>query len=72
MTNDEKVERLRKRKILYYLIIVFGVATLFLAILSLTEKITPLFALITFLVEAILSKWRDKLKIKVEDPDSKN
>ena len=69
MTNDEKLKRLRKRKVLYYLIILFGLATLVLAGFSLIKKITPIPALITFIIEVILSKWREKIKIKEEVSD---
>lgn len=60
MTNDEKVKVMKKRRALYYLIIFFGVATLVLALFSLIEKISPIPAIITFLIEAILTKYREK------------
>lgn len=60
MTNDEKVKVMKKRRTLYYLIILFGVATLVLALFSLIEKISPIPAIITFLIEAILTKYREK------------
>ena len=60
MTNDEKVKVMKKRRTLYYLIIFFGVATLVLALFSLIEKISPIPAIITFLIEAILTKYREK------------
>ncbi len=60
MTNDEKVKVMKKRRVLYYLIIFFGVATLVLALFSLIEKISPIPAIITFLIEAILTKYREK------------
>ena len=64
MTNDEKVNNMKKRKILFYLIIFFGLATLVLAILSLVIKFTPIPAIITFLIEALLTKYRERLAIK--------
>lgn len=64
MTNDEKVNNMKKRRILFYLIIFFGLATLVLAILSLVIKFTPIPAIITFLIEALLTKYREKLAIK--------
>ena len=74
MTNDEKIKIMKKRRILYYLIIFFGLATLVLAIFSLVEKFTPIPAIITFAVEAILSNYRNKLSYdsKEEAPGSKN
>ena len=64
MTNDEKIKIMKKRRILYYLIIFFGLATLVLAVLSLVEKFTPIPAIITFLIEALLTKSREKLSVK--------
>ncbi len=64
MTNDEKIKIMKKRRILYYLIIFFGILTLVLALFSLIDKFTPLPAIITFLIEAILTKYREKLSLK--------
>lgn len=64
MTNDEKVSNMKKRRILFYLIIFFGLATLVLAILSLVIKLTPIPAIITFLIEVLLTKYRERLAIK--------
>jgi len=64
MTNDEKDKAYKKRQILRILIIVFGLATLVLSIWSLVDKVTPIPALICFLIEAILSKCRDNIKLK--------
>lgn len=72
ITNDEKVSRVKKRKILKGFIIFFGFLTLVLAIHSLVTGFTPIFALLAFLVEAILSKYRNKLDPKEVALDSKN
>ena len=72
MTNDEIVENRKKRQIYLVLIIIFGLLTLGLAIFSLITKFSPIPALISFLIEAIISKKRDKLRIKKEDLDLKN
>lgn len=64
MTNDEKVKIMKKRRILYYLIIFFGISTLVLAVFSLIDKFTPIPAIITFLIEVILTKEREKLSFK--------
>ena len=75
MTNDQKIKIMKKRKILLSLIIVFGVLTLVLALLSLTERSNPLFlilAIISFLIETILSNCRNKLNSKEVKSDSKN
>lgn len=72
MTNEEKIKRLKIRKILLVLIIIFGLLTLGLSIYSLITKFTFVPALISFIVEYILSKVRDKYKLKEEDSDLKN
>lgn len=72
MTNDEKIKNVKKRKILKVLVIFFGLLTLILAIYSLVTKFTPIPALITFIIEAVISKYRDKLDPKVEALNSKN
>ena len=72
MTNEEKIKIMKRRRILYYLIIFFGVSTLVLAIISLVQKFTPLPAIVSFIIEAVLSKYRSKLDPKVGVPDSKN
>ncbi len=64
MTNQEKEKAYKKRQILRILIIIFGLATLVLSIWSLVDKVTPIPALICFLIEAILSKCRDNIKLK--------
>ena len=66
LSNDEKSDRYKKRKILFYLIIVFGFTTIILSVASLVIKISPIFAVISFVIETILSKYRDKLRFKDE------
>lgn len=70
--NEEKIKRVRVRKILKGFIIFFGLLTLVLAIHSLVTKFTPIFAIISFLIEAILSYFRNKLDPKLLNSDSKN
>lgn len=70
--NEEKIKRVRVRKILKGFIIFFGLLTLVLAIYSLVTKFTPIFAIISFLIEAILSYFRNKLDPKLLNSDSKN
>lgn len=67
LSNDEKISRIKKRKILKGFIIFFGLLTIVLAVLSLINKITPIPALVSFVVEAILSSIRNKLDPKVEE-----
>ena len=72
MNNNTKIENYKKRKVLLVLIIIFGLLTLGFSIFSLITKFTFLPALGCFVVEFILSKVRDRIKLKEEDPDSKN
>ena len=72
MTNDQKISNLKKRKVLLVLIIIFGLLTLGLSIFSLITKFTFLPALGCFIVEYVLSKVREKTKIKEEVSDHKN
>lgn len=69
--NSEKIKRVKQRKILKHFIIFFGFLTLVLAIHSLVSKTTPVFALISFIIEAFLSKYREKLDPKEVSLDSK-
>lgn len=72
LTNDEKLKRVKQRNILRWLIIIFGLVTLGLAIYSLIVGVSPIYAIISFVIEFCLSKYREKLDPKVEDLDSKN
>lgn len=72
ISNDEKVKRVKQRKILRILIIIFGLATLVLALFSLFNKISPIYAIITFVIEAGLSQYRNKLDPKLANLGSKN
>ncbi len=60
-TNDEKYDAYKKRKILRIFIIVFGIATIVLAILSLILKFSCIYAVGTFLIMSLLNKYRDSL-----------
>ena len=70
--NDEKIKRVKQRKILKVFIIFFGLATLALAIHSLVTGFTPILAIISFLIEALLSRYRNKLDPKLVTSDLKN
>ena len=72
MTNNEKIYNLKKRRVLLALIITFGLLTLGFSIFSLITNFTFLPALGCFIVEYVLTKIREKVKIKEEDPDHKN
>ena len=64
LSNEEKESRYKKRKILLALIVIFGISTIVLSVLSIIFKISPVFALISFVIEAILSKYREKLAFR--------
>ena len=72
MNNNQKIENYKKRKVLLVLIVIFGLLTLGLSIFSLITKFTFIPALVCFIVEYILSKVREKIKLKEEVPGSKN
>ena len=60
--NDEKIRIMKMRKLLLNLIIVFGVLTIVLAICSLVFKISPIYAIVCFVIEVSLGKYRNKLE----------
>lgn len=70
--NDEKIKIIKKRRISRILIIIFGFLTIILSIHSLVTGFTPIFALIAFLIEVLLSKYRNKLDPKSVNLDHKN
>ena len=62
MTNDEKIAIAKKRTILLILIVVFGISTLVLSLISLTERDNIIFlilAIISFVIESFLSHYRN-------------
>lgn len=65
LTNDENIKNLKKRKVLRYLIIFFGIITIILAILALTIKLSFIFSLIAFIIMTMLTKKRDSIPIKI-------
>lgn len=62
--NDQIVINRKKRKVLCYLIILFTIATIILAACSLIYKISPIFCIITFIIEVILTNIRNKIELK--------
>jgi len=65
LTNDKNIKNLKKRKILRYFIIAFGIITIVLSILSLIIKWSFIFPLITFLIMTLLTKKRENIPIKL-------
>lgn len=75
LTNEEKYRYLRYRLICYYMIIVTGILTIGLSLASLFLKISPIYAIICFVLEVVFSKlrvyFRDKEKGFSEIEDKK-
>lgn len=66
LTNDEKIERVKKRKVLKVFIIILAILTIVFSILTLVIELNPIPALICFTVEVILNKYRESLNPKTE------
>ena len=65
LTNDQNIKNLKARKILRYFIILFGLVTIVLAILSLVIKLSFIYSLISFVIMTILTKKRESIPIKI-------
>lgn len=65
ISNDQNIKNLKSRKILRYLIIVCGLITIVLAVLSLTIKLSFIYSLIAFIIMTILTKKRESIPIKL-------
>ncbi len=66
LTNDEKIKRVSTRKILKVFIILFAILTIIFACLSLWRDVNPVFAIVFFLVEFLLNRYRLSLDPKKE------
>lgn len=66
ISNDELLKRVKKRKIIKSFIIIFGLLTIGLSVYSLVTKFSPIPALITFIIEVVLTNYRNKINIKGE------
>lgn len=64
LTNDEKIRNVQIRKVLKLLVILLALATIILAILTLWKDLSPIYCLIAFILEVIVSKYREKLDPK--------
>ncbi len=65
LTNDQNIKNLKTRKILRWLIIIFGIITIVLSILSLTIKLGIGYAIVAFLITTILTKKRESIPINI-------
>lgn len=64
ISNEEREKLLKRRVMLWYGIIVFGILTILLSILSLTIKLNPIYAIISFVLETLASYFRNKIKLE--------
>lgn len=64
MTNDDKLSKIKIRKILKVFIIILAIVTIVLAVLSLTLHISYIYALITLIIESILTRYRNSIDPK--------
>ena len=71
LSNDEKIAHINMRKVLKVWIIIFAVLTIITAVLSLWKNLNPIIAIIFFIIEVILSKYRESLDPKeIEKKDT--
>jgi len=63
MNNDININNYKKRKILKYIIIVLCLSMIILSILCLILNISLVYPLILLVIEIILNKYRDSLKV---------
>lgn len=72
MTNEEKLKRLKTRKILQIIIIIFALLTIVLSCCSLFINISPIYAILCFIIEVTVTKYREKINLKEEEkPNNK-
>lgn len=62
LTNEQIYKKTKLNKVLWNLIIIFGLATIVLAISSLVFKISPIYCIITFVLETVVTRYRNNLK----------
>ncbi len=72
MTNDEKYNVYKKKKILRYLIIFFSLVTIFLESLALFRVISYLYGLIPFVLLYIVKYFNAKIDDKSDKKNTKN
>ena len=65
LTNDQNIKNLKKRKVLRYFIIIFGLITIVLAVLSLIIKLSFIYSLIGFIIMTTLTRARENIPIKI-------
>ena len=70
--NDINLKNYKKRKVLRIFIIIFGILTITLSVLSLTIKLGAGYALIAFIVMSILTKLRNNTSLIDKDHNISN
>ncbi|MCI8588700.1 MAG: hypothetical protein HFG40_03515 [Bacilli bacterium] len=66
LSNEEKYKYAKYRVFCWYMIVFTGILTIVLAILSLTIQLSPVFAIISFILETIFTKLKEKFKEEKE------
>lgn len=63
MNNDINISNYKKRKILKYIIVILCLSMIILSILCLILNISFIYPLILLMIEILLNKYRDSLKV---------
>lgn len=64
INNDEKFKIYKTRKLLRISIIIFTLLTVVFSLLTLIVKLNPIPAVICFIIEVIMTKYRDRIDYK--------
>lgn len=67
LTNEEIYKKTKLNKVFWNLIIIFGLATIILAISSLVFKISPIYCVITFVLETVVTRCRNNIKEELKN-----
>lgn len=62
LDNEQIYKKTKLSIILWYVIMLLGLATIILAVCSLVFEISPIYCIIAFVLETISTKWRSKIK----------
>lgn len=62
ITNEQKYKYAKYNLICWYLIIITGILTIAFSLLSLFKNISPIYAIISFILEIIFTKVREKFR----------
>lgn len=64
ISNDEKIKISRIRKVLRFGTILFTLLTIIFSMLTLMIKISPLPAIVCFILEIVMTKYSEKINYK--------